>query len=359
MAEDVWTVKRILEWIEGYLAQHGDDNPRLSAQWLVAEALGATRMQLFLELDRPLNAEERAVIRDYTRRRGAGEPLQYITGTVGFRHIAVRLRPGVLIPRPETELLVSEALALLPVAPKPQDEYEAELLRQWSADAAAAVGGGDDGREGGRTGVAPSGAAEAVSAGAQRKEARGSDDAASSDAQKGRLLVADICTGSGCIACSIAHEHPATQVIATDISPEAVALARENADALGLSDRVAVCECDLGAGIDPTLVGSFALVVSNPPYVPSGLLPDLPREVADYEPALALDGGPDGLDVFRRLLAWCAGALAPGGGFAFELHETCLDDAAAEARALRFDDVRIVDDLAGRPRVLVGRRSEA
>ena len=233
MAEDVWTVKRILEWIEGYLAQHGDDNPRLSAQWLVAEALGATRMQLFLELDRPLNAEERAIIRDYTRRRGAGEPLQYITGTVGFRHIAVRLRPGVLIPRPETELLVSEALALLPVAPKPQDEYEAELLRQWSADAAAAVGGGDDGREGGRTGVAPSGAAEAVSAGAQRKEARGSDDAASSDAQKGRLLVADICTGSGCIACSIAHEHPATQVIATDISPEAVALARENADALG------------------------------------------------------------------------------------------------------------------------------
>ena len=132
MEDDIWTVKRILEWIEGYLAKHGDENPRLSAQWLVAEALGLSRMQLFIEFDRPLTPEERAVLRDWTRRRGGGEPLQYITGAVGFRHVTLAVREGVLIPRPETELLVSEALGMLPAPPKPQDELDAELIHQYA-----------------------------------------------------------------------------------------------------------------------------------------------------------------------------------------------------------------------------------
>ena len=113
--------------------------------------------------------------------------------------------------------------------------------------------------------------------------------------------------------------------------------------------------CDLAEGIDPSLAGTFDLVVSNPPYVPSAVLAEIPHEVSEYEPALALDGGADGLDVFRRLLTWCTTALAPGGAFAFELHETCLEAAAAEATRAGFTDVRIVDDLAGRPRVLTAR----
>ncbi len=104
-------------------------------------------------------------------------------------------------------------------------------------------------------------------------------------------------------------------------------------------------------------MGALDLVVSNPPYVPTAVLADIPREVADFEPALALDGGADGLDVLRRLLPWCARALKPGGGFAFELHETCLDDAAASGREAGFADVRVARDLAGRPRVLTGRRA--
>lgn len=322
MPDDIWTVKRILDWIEGYLAQHGDESPRVSAQWLVGEALGVSRMQLFLDAERPLTADERAVLRDWTRRRGAGEPLQYITGKAAFRHITVNVRSGVLIPRPETEVLVSEALALLPAAPKPQDELDAELLRQY-----AELGGDLDAGEG--------------------------------VAQAGKLLVGDICTGSGCIACSMAFEHANVHVIATDISPDAVALARDNVAELGLCDRVDVVECDLGEGIDPALLGTFDLIVSNPPYVPTGVLAELPHEVAGFEPSLALDGGADGLDVFRRLIDWCSGALAPGGAFAFELHETCLDDAAAEAEYNGFADVRIVEDLAGRPRVLVGRKRQS
>jgi len=322
MEDDIWTVRRILDWIEGYLAQRGDANPRVSAQWLVGEALGVSRMQLFLDAERPLTADERAVLRDWTRRRGQGEPLQYITGETAFRHITVKVRPGVLIPRPETEVLVSEALALLPAAPKPQEALDAEMLRQY---------------------------AELTSV--ELEEDTSSEETPS-------LLVADICTGTGCIACSIAAEHPHTHVVATDIAPEAVALAHENAAALELEDRIDIIQCDLAEGIDGSLLGSFDLVVSNPPYVPTDVLVDIPNEVAEFEPSLALDGGPDGLAVFRRLLDWCTRALKPGGAFAFELHETCLDDAAAEAESAGFADVRIVKDLAGRPRVLTGRKRQ-
>jgi len=324
MSDDIWSVKRILDWIEGYLDKHGDENPRYSAQWLVADALNCTRMQLFLDLERPLTLAERETLREYTRRRGAGEPLQYISGKASFRHIEVKVAPGVLIPRPETEVLVSEALALLPAPEKPQDAYDAQILKMLQGEE-------------------------------NPNDQLSNDDA---DGTQRELLVSDICTGTGCIACSIAYEHPNTHVIATDISPIATTLARENVKLLGLDERVSVIECDLGAGVDESLLGSFDLVVSNPPYVPTDVLSNIPSEVANFEPALALDGGADGLDIFRRLLSWCNVALRPGGAFAFELHETCLGAASYEALQAGFTDVRIINDLAKRQRVLVGRRAE-
>lgn len=343
MADETWTAKRILDWIEGYLRDRGDENPRLAAQWLVSEALGVSRTALFMDLDRPLSEDERAVLRDYTRRRGAGEPLQYITGEAPFRHITVKVAPGVLIPRPETEVLVSEALALLPAPAKAPTREEAALAARFEALVA------EQGRE------AVEGALrESLSEEEAESLLPYLDGAGAADQP---LLAADICTGSGCIACSLASEHPSVRVVATDIAPGAVALARQNACALGLAERVEVLECDLGEGIDPALMGSFDLLASNPPYVPTAVLAQLPPEVGAHEPALALDGGPDGLDVFRRLLGLCSRALGPGGAFAFELHETCLDDAAAEARAAGFREVRITPDLAGRPRVLTGRRA--
>ena len=103
-----WTVKSALDWTTEYLEGKGDENPLLSSQWLLGEATGLSRVQLYMNYDRPLSEDERGVLRDYVRRRGSGEPLQYITGEVAFRHITVKVRPGVLIPRPETEVLVSE-----------------------------------------------------------------------------------------------------------------------------------------------------------------------------------------------------------------------------------------------------------
>lgn len=325
MAEnDIWTIHAALDWTMGYLERKGDENPRISAQWLLAEATGMQRIELYANFDQPLSLDERDVLRASVTRRGSGEPLQYITGDVGFRHITVKVRPGVLIPRPETEVLVSEALALLPAAPRPRASDEVEEVLATSDEDTDAL-------------------ADVVS-----------EDAVESEP----LLVADVCTGSGCIACSMAFEHPLVHVVATDIAPEAVALAGDNAQALGLSDRVQVLQCDLGEGLDDALIGALDLIVSNPPYVPTCVLDDIPREVAEYEPALALDGGTDGLDIFRRLLTMSMRALRPGGAFAFELHETSLDEAARLAEVAGFKDVRIVCDLTDRPRVLTARRPQ-
>lgn len=329
-ASETWTIRSMLEWCEGYLSRHGDAAPRRSAEVLVGKACGLERIGLYLDMDRPLVRAELDVLREDVRKRGQGMPLQYITGTAPFRYLEVKVAPGVLIPRPETEVLVSEALALLPPAPKPQDAYDQLLLdaMRKTEDALA----GEDPASG------QAAAPEQAAAAAQPE-----------------LLAADICTGSGCIACAMATEHPQLRVVATDISAQAVALARSNVEACGAGDRVSVIEGDLGECVDDALMGSFDLVVSNPPYVPTAVLDEIPHEVADFEPALALDGGEDGLDLYRRILTWSRRALKPGGGFACELHETCLEEAAALARQAGFAQVRIVDDLAGRPRVLVAR----
>ena len=284
--------------MEGYLADHGDGDPRVSSRWLVSDVVGLSFMELYTNLDRPLDPDELAKLREYVKRRAAGDPLQYIIGKTGFRHIDVIVREGVLIPRPETEVLVSEVLNRLP------------------------------------------------------RDKHASGDEACEDPD---LLVADLCTGSGCIACSLTYENPRIKVIATDIAPECVRLARDNAASLGLESHVDVIECDLGEGIDPSLLGTFDAIVSNPPYVPTEVLSSIPEEVSAYEPTLALDGGADGLDVFRRIAAWSKDALKPGGFLAVELHETTLDEAVAIARAEGFEDVRIVEDLSGKPRVLVAQ----
>ena len=349
-----WTIKKALEWTEGYLADKGDENPRLSAQWLLSEACGLSRTQLFVNFDRPLSEDERGVLRDYVRRRGAGEPLQYITGEVAFRHINVKVRPGVLIPRPETEVLVSEVLAALPTPGPREVAWNPEAAEQ-EREAVAAVKKALE-----EAGESVSSSENTESNETEEDVAVGGDlgrpSSAGMDETRKSLLVADLCTGSGCIACSLAYEHPDVRVIATDVAPEAVALAKENTEALGLADRVAVLQCSLGSGIGEKRMGTFDAVVSNPPYVPTAVMAGIPREVADFEPTLALDGGADGLDLFRPLAQWAARALKPGGVLACELYEGHMDAARAVAEQAGFVDVHIVDDLTGRPRVLVAKR---
>ena len=291
MATEVWTVRRILTWTTGYLGRKGDEHPRLSAEWLLSNATGLSRVEIYMNFDRPLTPDELDLMRNGVRRRGAGEPLQCVTGEMPFRHLVLRCARGVLIPRPETEILVDAAL-------------------------------------------------EGVDA---------------SNADMPRVL--EVGTGTGCIACSIAGEREQTIVVATDISPQAATLARRNEEALGLGARVEIVECDLVDGVPEQLMGTFAVLVSNPPYIPSAVVPTLPMEVQGFEPGLALDGGQDGLNVFRRLLAVAPKILAPAGMLCVELFEENVHVAADLVRAEPgWSTVEVREDLTHRPRVLVAVR---
>jgi release factor glutamine methyltransferase len=149
--------------------------------------------------------------------------------------------------------------------------------------------------------------------------------------------------------------------VATDLSAQAVSLAERNRDALGLTDAVDVYECDLASAVPSDLMGTFSVLVSNPPYIPSAVLErEVPAEVRDHEPRLALDGGDDGLDVFRRILALAPQALSPEGWLCVELSEDNVHAAAELCRAQDgWSRVEVRDDLTRRPRVLVAVREEA
>ena len=368
-----WTIKAALDWTVGYLERRGDENPRLSAEWLLSAACSMPRIQLYVNFDRVLTGSERDVLRGSVQRRGAGEPLQYITGEAPFRHITVKVAPGVLIPRPETEVLVSEALALLPPAQKRValdstiDAWEGDLLKAaqeaQGANAAETPATSQDAADERleQRFDAPIGARAEDD---EEPDVAGSDAAEELPSTTGAqeaprpLLAVDLCTGSGCIAVSLAAERPDMRLLATDISPQAVQLARENAQRCGVEQRVKVVQCHLAQGVPAAAIGRLDLVVSNPPYVPSAQCAQLPSEVRDFEPALALDGGADGLDLFREIAPWAFSALKPGGGFACELFEGHMEQAASIARAAGFSEVRIVEDLAGRPRVITARKPQ-
>ncbi len=294
--EEPWTVKKVLDWTVGYLERSGDEHPRLSAEWLLCAACGLTRVGIYTSFDKPLTPEELASMHAAIERRASGEPLQYVTGEMPFRHIVMRCEKGVLIPRPETEILVDLALE--------------------GVDAANAAAGGQG------------------------------------------VNVLEVGTGTGCVALSIAQERPGTHVVATDLSSIAFDLAKRNRDSLGLGEAVDIVLTDLAADVDPALMGTFAVLVSNPPYIPTRVLAEeVPAEVRDNEPELALDGGADGLDVFRRLLELAPAALCPGGMLAVELFEDSLEDAARLAReAGGWTRVEIREDLTHRPRILVAVR---
>jgi release factor glutamine methyltransferase len=260
---------------------------RVDAEWLLAGLLGVGRAAVRLELAEPVPAPIAERYAVAVRRRAGREPLQRILGWEDFRGVRVRLTNAVLVPRPETEMLVEWALALLP---EPGDR---------------------------------------------------------------RLLAIDVGTGSGCIACALACERPDLDVIAVDVSPAAAAVARDNARALGVAERVRVVAADL---LECVRGPRADLIVSNPPYLPTATVPELEPEVRAHEPRLALDGGPDGLALIRRIAATARGCLKPSGALALETAgDAQAEAAAALLRGARLQAVAVRADLAGVDRFVAGR----
>lgn len=275
------TLGEILRKSEEFLERKGIENPKGNARRLLAKGLGIAPMQVVLQFDRPLSEGELASFRELLRRRAAGEPLQHIEGSVGFRHLEIFSDSRALVPRPETEMLVDLVL--------------------------------------------------------QRVR----------DLTKARIH--EVGVGTGCISLSLRHERADLVVTGSDLSLPALALARENADRLGL--WVPLARMDLLAGV---LDNSLDVVVSNPPYIATEEISRLAVEV-QADPRLALDGGPDGLHCLRALVSQSEQALKPGGWLLVEHGH----DQGASTRALcgpGWTEVQTVRDLAGTDRFLIARK---
>ena len=314
-----WTVKDVLLWTTSRFEERGLATPRLDAEILTAHALGLPRLQLYVQFDRPLLPDELTAIRESVKRRQAGESVAYVVGKKEFWGLELAVDARVLVPRPDTETLVDEALARIGRAPRARVTRAADA-GQTAADAAQTEG----------EPVAPP-AAPAPAKAAPR--------------------VADVGTGSGAIAVALAKERPDATIFATDRSPDALAVARANAERHGAA--VTFLEGDLEAPLIPH--APFDLIVANLPYIPTGDLARLAPEVR-AEPARALDGGADGLALVRRLVAAAPGLLAPGGALALEIGAGQAPETARLCVAAGLADVRVVRDLGAVERVVSGVR---
>jgi len=255
MTQKKWAIQEILNVTTVFLRDKGIESPRLCAEVLLSHQLKKSRVDLYLAFDQPLSSCEVAGYRSLVKRRLRREPLQYITGHQEFWSLGLFVSPAVLIPRPETELLVEEAIRL----------REGNLLSNNS-----------------------------------------------------ELLILDLGTGAGAIAISLAKEIEGATIWASDISFEALVVARKNAKHHDLDRRIRFCQGDL---LQPFSRSSspFDMIICNPPYIPAEAFKSLPPEVSYYEPRIALDGHENGMHFIKRIIEEGGAYLKPGGWLVIEM----------------------------------------
>ncbi len=277
--------KDLLQWAVGKLRKCNTETPRLDAEVLLAYAMGKDRLQLYLAMEETVDAERELSYRILIEKRSAHVPISYLTGHKEFMSLDFTVNESVLIPRPETEILV-EAVCKL-------------------------------GEPGSR--------------------------------------VLELGTGSGAIAVSLAKYNPDWHILATDLSMEALLVARGNARCHGVIDRISFLQGDLFDALSSQ--GEFDWVVSNPPYIPAEDMENLPAGVRDYEPLLALDGGRDGLDVIRRIISEAHEMLKPGGRLAIEMGYGQSNDVQGIADKIgEYSHYSMIKDYSGIPRIFCCQR---
>jgi len=280
---EIWTTMRLITWGADYFKQKGVDSPRLTMELMLSHVLKLTRFELYLQFDRPLTEPELAELRSMVKRRAMREPLQYILGEAHFYKRVFEVNPSVLIPRPETELLVEEA-----------------LRRSHS------------------------------------------------------LRCLDVGTGSGCIGITMALERPETEVVAIDVSEEALEVARRNAERLG-ARNISFERADFFDDMAVRSLGSFDLVISNPPYISSAEIPGLEPEVRDHEPSVALTDGADGFRFYHRFLEFAPRLLRDGASLFLEIGYGQARQLTTLFRGAGFE-VDILTDLDRVERILWARK---
>jgi release factor glutamine methyltransferase len=287
------------------LTTNGVPNPRLDAEMLLAHALGLTRAGLYARLQDVIPEADVQRFHQLLYRRQQREPLQYITGVQEFWSLEFKVTPDVLIPRPETELIVEIAL---------------QLLSQHSG-----VGGRGSGVSRQEENQKAKGKGQKAkinslrtNSGVWTPDPRHRPPAPAIRNPQSAFRILDVGTGSGCIAIALAKELPEAEMWATDVSSASLAVAQENAQRHGVGDRVHFLQGDLFFPLH-NLDLTFDLLVSNPPYIADNDIPTLQPEVSNWEPRSALDGGHDGLDFYRRLLGEGPQYLHSGGWLVMEI----------------------------------------
>ena len=280
----------MLQWTTEFLQQRGSDTPRLDAEVLLAKVKGCPRIALYTAFGDVAEDALRSEFRELVKQRAAGKPVAYLVGQREFYSLPFRVTPDVLIPRPETEFVLIGLLDQLKSTPAPE----------------------------------------------------------------GGWRIADVCTGSGILAVCLARYLSESKIVATDISPAALAIARENAERHGVAERIKFVESDL---LSAAPQGLFHAVVSNPPYVTTAEMAELPPDVRDYEPRIALEAGPQGTEVIERLIPQAAERLDAGGALLIEvspmIEPRVRDLLAADAR---LEVQSTLKDLASHPRVVRARK---
>ena len=278
------TVLELIQNTTAFFQRKGVESPRLSIEYLLAEALGKRRLDLYLDYDQPLPEQILEPLRDKVRRRSEGEPLQHLLGSWEFFGRRFKTDRRALIPRPETERLAELILNQIPASTSP---------------------------------------------GAR---------------------LADVGTGSGVLAITLALERPGLEVVATDLSADTLALARENARVYEVESRIAWLQTDLLSGVDP----DFDFLVANLPYVPTAEIAKLSREV-QHDPLMALDGGKDGLDVIRRLVGQAPSRLKPEGRVFLEIGISQSGGVVDVLEKEKFSDISVEKDYQGVQRFVIAR----
>ena len=285
-----WSLQRLLQWTTDYFTESGCESARLDAEVLLAEALQCQRIELYTRFAEVPPADTLTRFREWVKRRAAGEPVAYIVGHREFYSLRFAVDPNVLIPRPETEHVVVEALEACKDFPSP-------------------------------------------------------------------VRIIDVGTGSGCIGISLAVQLKNDfRIAATDLSLEALAVARTNAAAHGVDEKIRFYEGDLLEAL-PAGSNPVHLIVSNPPYIGRGEADTVEEGVKKYEPDSALFAGETGTEIISRLVEQADRFLLPGGQLIFEASPAVMDACVAIVEGSSLEFVKVIDDYAGLKRVLVARKS--
>jgi len=288
-----WTVLALLDWTKDYLEKNDSQSPRLDAEILLAHSMHCERIMLYTRFDEIVSEADRLQFRELIKQRASGCPVAYLVGFKEFYSLRFDVSEHVLIPRPETEFVVIAVLDIV-------------------------------------------------------KEYFNSD----TNGQSIPCHVVDVGTGSGAIAITLATELSRIEVTAVDLSTAALEVARKNAIGHEVNDRIEFIEQDLLEGASDT---KFDIVVSNPPYVTSEEYEALSRNVREYEPKLALESGPTGMECYQRLVPQAAARLNDGGWLVLETSPMLMEQLKTLVSETGFGEIATVADLAGHQRILTAR----